>query len=237
MTRELDWAQDLNSTDLYSQLLLADVYWGLEQYEAAKVVLEVAYSLSPENMQVPLFLARLHALEGDFGQAQALIDGQLESDSSLVDAYIARAWVLIEMLELGQAEAALAQALDLAPDDWEAHNLRSFVYFHLGRLDEAYAEADLAIRSHPYDGSTYAHRAFAARARGDTDGAFADAQRAIELAPKLDMAHFILGVVQLDRGETGQGAESLQNFLDLARDRAFVRDYVQQAQVVLSQLP
>jgi hypothetical protein len=33
------------------------------------------------------------------------------------------------------------------------------------------------------------------------------------------------------------GAANLRTFLELARDRAFVRDYIQQAQVVLAQLP
>jgi tetratricopeptide (TPR) repeat protein len=237
MTRELDWADDLDSADLYSQLLLADVYWALEQYQEARVVLESAYTLAPENIQVPLQLARLYAVGGEYEKAQDLVTAQVELDPSLVDAYLARAWVYIEMQDLGQAEAALNMALKLAPDDWSAHNLRSFVYFHLGRIDEAFNEADTAIRSYPYEGSAYTHRAFAARARGDIEGAFTDAQHALELAPKLDMAHFILGVVYLDRGEVDLGAESLRVFLELARDRAFVRDYIQQAQAVLSQLP
>ena len=237
MTRELDWAADLNSADLYSQLLLADIYWELEQYEVAKEVLENAYATMPENRQVPLQLARLYALDGDFGSAQSLIDAQIELDPTLADAYLARAWVHIERQELDQAEAALAQVLNLTPDDWAAHNLRSFVSFHQGKIDAAFEEADLAIRAFAYDGSCYTHRAFAARARGDIESAYADAQRAVELAPKLDLAHFILGVVYLDRGEVEQGTASLQMFLNLARDRAFVRDYVQQAQAVLSQTP
>jgi hypothetical protein len=50
------------------------------------------------------------------------------------------------------------------------------------------------------------------------------------------MAHFILGVVHLDCGETAQGAAHLRSFLGLARDRAFVRDYIHQAELVLAQL-
>lgn len=235
MTRELDWAVDLDSGDLYSQFLLADIYWELDQYEAAKDVLERAREGAPENRQVSLNLARLYALEGDFELAQMLVDTQLELDPTQVDAYLARARVYIEMQELGHAENALTQALNLAPGDWEAHNLRSFVYFHQGRVDEAFTEADMAIGNFAYEGSSYTHRAFAARARGESEHAYADAQRAIELAPKLDLAHFILGVVYLDRGDVEQGSASLRTFLELARDRAFVREYIQQAQEVLSQ--
>ncbi len=236
MQRELDWAEDLPSDDIYSQLLLADAYWGLEQYDEAATVLQRAKLLYPENIQVPLLLARLAALKENFEEANALIDEQLEFDPSLLDAYLARAWVKIENQDLGQAEEALNQALEIDPDSWEAHNLRSFVYFHQGRIDESYIEADRAIQLYAYESSCFVHRAFAARAQGKLELAYADAVHAIELAPKLDMAHFIKGVVHLDLGETEQGVASLSIFLELARDRAFVRDYVQQAQAVLDQI-
>jgi tetratricopeptide (TPR) repeat protein len=237
MNRDLEWAEDLASPDLYSQLLLADMYWELEQYSTAETVLQAASSLYPENTQVPLLLARLSALQGNFEKATALIDRQLDLDPALAEAYLTRAWVSIEMQDLPQSENALKEVLNLTPENWEAHNLRSFVYFHQGRIDEAYIEADTAIRMYAFEGSCYVHRAFAARAQGNIDSALEDAQHAVEIAPKLDMAYFILGVVQLDRGESEQGAASLRTFLELARDRAFVRDYIQQAQAVLDQMP
>jgi tetratricopeptide (TPR) repeat protein len=236
-TRELDWAKESGSIDLYSQLLVSEVYWILEEYDAAREVLLSANLLYPEEPQIPLLLAKLSALEGDFQGAQERIDRQLENNPALVDALLARAWIFIEMQDLAQAESALDRALILEPEHWEARSLRSFVYFHQGRIEEAYAEADAAIRAYAFEGSCYVHRAFAARARGDIEGAFTDAQQAIMLNPKLDIAHFILGVVYFDRGESEQGAASLRTFLELARDRAYVRDYVQQAQAVLAQLP
>jgi tetratricopeptide (TPR) repeat protein len=237
MDSELDWAEDLNSEDLYSQLLLAEMYWGLEDYTSAETVLRSANLLFPENTQVPLLMARLFALQGDFDQASTWIDGQIELHPAMADGFIARAWVKIEMQDLSQAEQALDKALSLSPDNWEIHNLRSFVYFHQGRIDEAYSEADTAINSYAFEGSSYVYRAFAARAQGNLDSAFSDAQQAIVLAPKLDLGHFISGVLHFDRGETEPGSASLRTFLDLARDRAYVRDYVLQAQAVLDQLP
>jgi tetratricopeptide (TPR) repeat protein len=237
MERELDWAEDLDSTDAYSQLLIAEVYWRVVDYAAAQEILQGASILHPDNHQFPLMLARLSALEGDFASAHERIDHLIEHDPALVDAYITRAWVFVEMQDLGQAEGALSQALALAPDDWEAHSLGSFVYFHQGKIDEAFAEAEAAIKRYAYSSSAFVHRAFAARARGNLEDAFRDATRAVTLDPKLDMAYFILGVVHLDRGENELGAANLRTFLELARDRAFVRDYIQQAQVVLAQLP
>jgi tetratricopeptide (TPR) repeat protein len=237
MTRELDWAEDSGSIDLYSQLLITEVYWSLEQYDTAREVLLSANVLYPEDTQILLLLAQHSALEGDYRSAHERIDRLLENDPAFADAYIARAWVFIEMQDLAQAEKALDDALNLEPENWEAHSLQSFVYFHQGRIEEAYTEADVAIRAYAFAGSCYVHRAFAARARGDIESAFSDAQRALALEPKLDMAHFILGVVYFDRGESEQGSASLRTFLELARDRAYVRDYVQQAQAVLAQLP
>lgn len=237
MERELNWAEDLNSSDLYSQLLLAEVYWELEDYASAKDVLNFANALYPENPQVPLLIARLHALEGNFDEAIVLIETQITLNPEMVDAYLARAWVRVEKLDLGQAMSDVDKALGLKPESWEAHNLRSFVFFHQGNTEGAFQEAGYAIQLYPYEGTSYVNRAFAARAKGDLEGAFADAQRAIELSPKLDLAHFILGVIYLDRGDAQQGAASLETFLELARDRAYVRDYIQQAQAVLAQLP
>ncbi len=237
MERELDWAEDLNSSDLYSQLLLAEVYWDLEDYTAALDILELANALYPENPQVPFLIARLNALEGNFDEAIILIDTQITLNPEMVDAYLARAWVLIERQDLGGAMSDLDKALALKPESWEVHNLRSFVTFHQGKLEDAFQEAELSIQLYPYEGTCYTNRAFAARAKGDLEGAFADAQRAIELSPKLDLAHFILGVIYLDLGDPQQGSASLQTFLELARDRAYVRDYIQQAQAVLAQLP
>ena len=236
MTRELDWAADLNSGDPYSQLLLADVYWWLGQYDTSRQVLEDASKLSPDSSQISLQLARLYAFEEKFTLAHDIINTQLELDATLTDAYIARADTFIWMNALTDADVALAKALELAPDNWKARDLRSFVYFHLDKLNEAYVEADAAITIYPYASSCFTNRAFAARALGDTERAFADAQEAVRLGPKFDLAHFILGVVYLDRGDIEQGTASLQLFLDLAHDRAFVRDYVQQAREVLSQI-
>ncbi len=237
MNRELEWAEDLDSEDLYSRLLLADTYWGLEDYEQAEAVLHRAELLYPENRQAPLLIARLAALQQDFGRANSLVDGQIGRDPTLIDGYLTRARVKIEQQDLGAAEAALNEALRLSPEDWESHSLRSFVYFHQGRIEEAHREADAAVQAYPYDAATYAYRAFSGRARGNLETAFADAQRAAALAPKLDLAYFILGVLQFDLGDSEAGAENLRMFLELARDRAYVRDYVIQAQAFLDQLP
>jgi tetratricopeptide (TPR) repeat protein len=237
MVRELDWAEDLDSQDIYSQFLIADIYWELEQFDQAKTVLEAAKIQYPENSQVPLLLARIAAIEGLFEQAEQLIEEQLGRDPMLVEGYLSRAYVKIERQDLGQAEADLGHVLDINPENWEAHSLLSFVYFHQGRAEEAFQTADVAIQLYNYNGGSYVSRAFASRALGNLDAAYSDAQQAIHLSPKLDLAHFILGVIQLDRGESEAGAASLRIFLELARDRAYVRDYIQQAQAVLDQLP
>ncbi len=237
MENSLEWAEDLPSVDIYSQLLLADVYWERQAYDVANLILQSAAISFPENTQIPLLLARLAALQGDFNEAEALIEGQLSEEPNLVDGYITRARVAIEKQDLGGAETALNRALVIAPESWEAHNWLSFIYFHQGRNEEARREADTAIQAYPFESSAYVHRAFALRALGEIEAASQDAQQAIALAPKGDLAYFIQGVLELDRGEPESGAEYLRLFLSLAQDRAYVRDYIQQAQAVLDQMP
>jgi hypothetical protein len=41
-------------------------------------------------------------------------------------------------------------------------------------------------------------------------------------------------VLYLDRGEEGSGVEELHKFLDLTYERAYIRDYIEQAIAYLS---
>jgi tetratricopeptide (TPR) repeat protein len=109
--------------------------------------------------------------------------------------------------------------------------------FQLGEAEEALRLADQSLAIYPYSSTTHTDRAFALRALGRIDEARTSAEEAVRLSPKADLPHFILGVCYLDLGQTEMGREQLQTFVDLAWDRAYVRDYVAQAQTFLSTLP
>jgi len=111
----------------------------------------------------------------------------------------------------------------------------SFVYFHQGSVQEALAAAEKAEDLNPYDSAVFTNKAFAQRSLGDIVGALESAQTAIELSPKYDLAYFILGVCYLDQGEHMRSSEALRTFLSLAWDRAYVREYIAQAEAFFAQ--
>ncbi len=147
---------------------------------------------------------------------------------------VSRGAVHIEEQNLERALELLLDARGLEPEEERVYSTLSFVRFHLGHIPEAIEAAQEAIRLYPYDPRSFANLAFALRAQGENDLALEHARHAIDLSPRDDLAHFILGVLLLDRGEEGSGVEELHKFLDLTYDRAYIRDYIDQAIAYLS---
>jgi tetratricopeptide (TPR) repeat protein len=234
---EAEWAQDLDPQDLYSMLLLANLHYWLRDFDSSRVVLEAAVESYPDSSQAHNILASVYAVMGEYQQAEVLLDdfeARTPGDSYILEA---RSYIRLQQQDLQAARLLLEQALALDPENPVTQASLSFVMFQLGDAAEALRLADQSLAIYPYSSTTHADRAFALRALGRIDEARTSAEEAVRLSPKADLPHFILGVCYLDLGQTEMGREQLQTFVDLAWDRAYVRDYVAQAQTFLSTLP
>ncbi len=233
--RELAWAEDLQPEDLYSLMLLASAYWDRLEFARAEDLLLKAVEYFPENDQAALTLSYVYAAMQDFDRARDSLESVVARDTDPVGAHLARSYIFVQKQDLDQALAEINIAKDLDPGDWLAYREMSFVYFHQGALQEALAAAEKAEELNPYDSAVFTYKAFAQRSLGDVEGALQSAQKAVELSPKYDLAYFILGVCDLDQGEHMRSSEALRMFLSLAWDRAYVREYIAQAEAFFAQ--
>ena len=234
MERELIWAEELASEDLYSIFLVADNYWMQQDFSRGSAYLTEIRELYPDDEQVLLSLAAMELAQGRTESARVVLDGAEALFGRTGLGLVGRAAVHIEEQNLERALELLLDARGLEPEEEGVYSTLSFVQFHLSHIPEAVEAAQEAISLYPYDPRSFTNLAFALRAQGENDLALEHARHAIELSPKDDLAHFILGVLLLDRGEEGSGVEELHKFLDLTYDRAYVRDYIDQAIAYLS---
>ena len=233
--RELAWAMDLELEDLYSLLLLASAHWDRIELTQAEELLLKAVELYPENDQAALSLSYVYVAMQEYDRALDYIDHVLERDMDPAGGHLAKGFIFTQLQDLDQALAEINIAKDLDPDDWTVYRDMSFVYFHKGSVEEALVAAEKAEELYPYDSAIFTYKAFAQRSLGDIDGALESAQTAIELSPKYDLAHFILGVCYLDQGEHLKSSDALRMFLSLSWDRAYVREYIVQAEAFFAQ--
>jgi tetratricopeptide (TPR) repeat protein len=234
---EVDWAQDLDPQDLYSMMLLGNLYYWLRDFDAAQAVLVPAVESYPDNSYVVNMLSAVYAVTGQLGEAARLLDDFDARIPDVPDIPQARAYLQLQQGDLSGAWSSLEQALTLGPQDPMTLRDMSFVKFQLGEPEEALRLAEQSIALYPYDAAAFADQAFALRSLGRIDDARTSAVEAVRLSPKADLPHFILGVCYLDLGQVQLGTEELQAFVNLAWDRAYVRDYITQAQAFLSTLP
>jgi len=233
--RELAWAEDLGPEDLYSLLLLAGAHWDRIEFARAEELLLKAVEYYPESDQAAISLSYTYAALQEYGRAQDLLDPVFVRNTDPADGHLAKSYIFMQQQDLDQALAEINLARDLDPDEWTAYRDLSFIYFQQGSIQEALAAAEKAEAIYPYDSAIFTYKAFAQRSLGDVEGALESAQKAISLSPKYDLAHFILGACYLDQGEHMKSSDELRTFLSLAWDRAYVREYIAQAEAFFAQ--
>jgi tetratricopeptide (TPR) repeat protein len=234
---ELDWVADIDPQDLYSMTLLSNLHYMLRDFDSARQVLEAAIQDYPDNPDIVNMLSAVYAVTGKYAEAGQLLDTYDAVNPQDPAILSARAYVRLQQQDLQGAWSLLEQARELDPQAPETLRDMSFVKFQLGDVEEALRWAEQSGVINPYDPAMLADRAFALRALGRIDEARQSAEQAVRLSPKSDLPHFILGVCYLDLGQVQLGADALRDFINLAWDRAYVRDYVAQAQTFLSTLP
>lgn len=141
---------------------------GLRRYDEALDLLRQGLTLEPDNGGLLAAAATCLHLLGGHEEALATADAALAAQPDLVDAHVARAWILLDLV--GGAEQALesaAAAVDLAP--WYEPALQVLGYACLALGDEAGAEAvaQAMLAQHPLSADGRFLLGTAAIVRGD----------------------------------------------------------------------
>lgn len=123
-----------------------------------------------------------------------------------------------------EAVAAYERALALV-DDLDTHANLANALKATGRVDEAQREYDLVLAARPNDADTWYNLGnLRHRQRHDAQGAIEAYRRATEANPELGEAHFALGAVLLELGDTETAIVSLQAALQVSPTAAWRQD-------------
>jgi cellulose synthase operon protein C len=146
--------------------LMAEGFWGLEQYEKAKQEFEIAveHPKSPALWHVRygmLFHERFNNVD-----AAKLFEEALTIEPGNAQAYLGLAMLAADGFE-GKASEYAAKAIGADPKLVAAHEFMANLALEDAKPDEAVKEADIAIALSPYAGGSDALDAMAIRAAAD----------------------------------------------------------------------
>ncbi len=133
----LEQVREKNPTELQLQLMLAQSYLALRQWENAEAAARQVLTVDPHNPQAFLTLARIQ-LHSD--RAAEAVESALEAISFQYGnplGHFLLGAALVQLEQFAQAERPLLNCLRLAPKFVRAQRLLARVYRHLGQTDKA----------------------------------------------------------------------------------------------------
>lgn len=181
----------------------------IEEYQAA-------LATDPRLLLARARVAYAYALFVDWGwdypgssrgelleQALALTEEVLRHNSKLADAWLARAYLLVQRdpVDFSGAPEAFERAIALNPSSAEAHYQYGQALMALGCFPEATEEYHRALRIEPHRAMTLVPLSSLALKQDRVDEAVALADSAVRVDPGVSYAHVYRGVIALEIGD------------------------------------
>ncbi|MEZ4426157.1 MAG: DUF3857 domain-containing protein [Nannocystaceae bacterium] len=219
-------AEGSKSAPLLARLLveLAFRYESLGLYRRARALLDEAYQIAPDDVQIELFVANRLGDDGFPLLALEWVEDMLRRYPSSGLLLRERATRLVA---LGRTEEALTVLVQLQRGRAGDGDIIDGMIEGLLALGKADAAAEVArLRAAQNPGLPDAHRGLARleEARGDLDAARAALKRATEIAPQDDALHAELGRLHARAGDNQAAIHALRRSLELKPQQPDVRD-------------
>lgn len=153
-----------------------------------------------------------------FPKAETAARRALELDAELAEAH-ASMGAIHEVFHWrwDRAQEEYATALQLNPGYVTARQWYALALAHRGRFGEALAQMQVAAENEPLSFMLNANIALIHYLERDYERAEEHCQRALEINPHHEPAHFILGLVQQQRGRRDAARASLEKALSISR--------------------
>jgi tetratricopeptide (TPR) repeat protein len=192
---------------------LADAHLLNREYNLASDTLQNALKIAPDSREALRAMARLHASQKDFKNAEAQYRKLLAANPADLEV---RADLGDLLLVKGEEHGAEKEYLDItrrAPDLPAGHVKLSAFYGRQKKWDKAINEMEQAVRVRPDLWTTANDLAYLLTEYGtgkkDLDRAFALAQKAKSLSPDNPNIFDTLGWINYRKGDVQQAAELL----------------------------
>jgi TolB-like protein/Flp pilus assembly protein TadD len=144
-------------------------------------------------------------------KAKAAAQHALELDESLAEAHTALAVVKYSVdYDWNGSDQEFRRALELKPNYVPAHWQHGWLLVFIGHLDDGLHEMERAVELDPLSAATTLDVNVVYVLRKDYDKAEAQCRKALELDPSFDLARFVLGWVEMQRGNYQKCVEEYQ---------------------------
>ena len=153
-----------SSPDNY--LTRAKLYRHLQNFEAAKTDLNMAYSLAPESNEIFLEWGILNIVSGKLNEAVAGLNKSIELEPINPNAYLHRGLVWQKAGKAEEAFSDYAKTIELAPDMMGGYFYRGNLFLALGQFEEALIDVNKALELDPENGRAFFLRGEIQMSRG-----------------------------------------------------------------------
>ena len=153
--------------------------------------------------------------EGKHTEAVGFLTRAIETDPSLAQAYLERAWSHQRLRENKEAVADLDRYLTMRPADVNGWVSRAQIKVTLGDADGGLSDANRAVFLDASKASAYFQRGRARARKADDEGAIADYSTALLLDPKMAGAHNTRAVVRQHANDLKGAEEDYRKALEI----------------------
>jgi len=207
-------AIEVDPSSIESRFGLAQLYAGTGDFAKAETELKAILALKPAHEMASRFLAQIYITTGRVKDAEAPLRAVAESSKSVG----ARFGLAQYYLGSGRNADALPilTALTKEPDGFvPASMLLARVEYSGGRRTEAHKRLDQVLEQQPSNARVLVLKTQFLAADGRLDEALARAQAAATADPRLPAAQYVMGLIYLEKKDSGQALKAFNEVLKL----------------------
>ncbi|MFO0323122.1 MAG: tetratricopeptide repeat protein [Bacteroidota bacterium] len=199
-----------NNFDIYKTLAL--IYLDTKKYEEAKVSLDSAILLNPDDSEVLYSQAKLMFLGKSYKLALSTCEAALDINPRYMEVYFLKGEIKYLQKEYNYAIKEITDGLkfeNAAQPNYDAYKIRAKARYEVHDYKNAINDWNLYLEAFPNDEQSLILRGINKIELNDNTDAIVDFDAAIKINPKNPMSYNYRGVA---KGENKQFVEALKDF-------------------------
>jgi tetratricopeptide (TPR) repeat protein len=209
-------------TDRNASVYLAYDLYNLGRYDDTLEVVSKYEKVLPKEANFPLLAGHVHKQSQLLNEAVDDYTRSIEKDSTMVNGFVNRGYVLNDLQNANQAIKDFQSALKLNPNDGVAHLGLAFSALQLRRAKDALDNVDVAEKTLGESGATHLVRATAFRQQRLLTKAEKEYLAALKYSPNDIKLHLALADTLYFQRRYNDSINALQDALKLQPDDPFI---------------
>ncbi len=188
---------------------------GLKEYDKALIAYSQALDLEPENGNYWYNQGLTYSAMQNRPEALTCYSRAVECDSELVEAWLERINLLVELKYHVEAAEALVKVSSLVPESPEPPFYKGMLFSHQGRFEDALTMMDQALEKDDHCLHALNNKGNILLSLGRLEEAEACFQSLLGMNANYALAHYNLACVHAQREDLTSALESLQTAISL----------------------